>query len=117
LSEKAPSPAKNQFVHISSASICRSYTPTQLSLFALGRDDGQPIAGAPFHAEVIAPMLVDRDSRFEARLEHIDIKRETLKRIGPVHYELEQVSKIGILRKFRKRFGAKTIHDIHFRVG
>jgi predicted nucleic acid-binding Zn ribbon protein len=34
-----------------------------------------------------------------------------------LHYELEQVSKIEILRKLKKRFGAKTIRDIRFRVG
>jgi predicted nucleic acid-binding Zn ribbon protein len=34
-----------------------------------------------------------------------------------LHYELEQVSKIDILRKLKKRFGAKTIRDIRFRVG
>ena len=34
-----------------------------------------------------------------------------------LHYELEQVSKIDILRKLRKRFGGKTIRDVRFRVG
>src|SRR5438067_13501680 len=34
-----------------------------------------------------------------------------------LHYELEQVSKIDILRKLKKRFGTKTIRDIRFRVG
>src|SRR5438445_8839622 len=34
-----------------------------------------------------------------------------------LHYELEQVSKIDILRKLKKRFGGKTIRDIRFRVG
>src|SRR6266480_4813959 len=34
-----------------------------------------------------------------------------------LHYELEQVSKIEILRKLKKRFGGKTIRDIRFRVG
>ena len=34
-----------------------------------------------------------------------------------LHYELEQVSKIGILRKLKKRFGGKTIRDIRFRLG
>jgi hypothetical protein len=34
-----------------------------------------------------------------------------------LHYELEQVSKIDILRKLKKRFGSKTIRDIRFRVG
>ena len=34
-----------------------------------------------------------------------------------LHYELEQVSKIDILRKLKQRFGAKTIRDIRFRVG
>jgi len=34
-----------------------------------------------------------------------------------LHYELEQVSKLEILRKLKKRFGAKTIRDIRFRVG
>ena len=33
------------------------------------------------------------------------------------HYELEQVSKIGILRKLKQRFGAKIIRDLRFRVG
>jgi predicted nucleic acid-binding Zn ribbon protein len=34
-----------------------------------------------------------------------------------LHYELEQVSKIEILRKLKQRFGGKTIRDIRFRVG
>ena len=34
-----------------------------------------------------------------------------------LHYELEQVSKIDILRKLKRRFGAKTIRDVRFRVG
>ena len=34
-----------------------------------------------------------------------------------LHYELEQVSKIDILRKLKKRFGPKTIRAIRFRVG
>jgi predicted nucleic acid-binding Zn ribbon protein len=34
-----------------------------------------------------------------------------------LHYELEQVSKIDILRKLKKRFGGKTIRDVRFRVG
>ena len=34
-----------------------------------------------------------------------------------LHYELEQLSKIEILRKLKQRFGAKIIRDIRFRVG
>src|SRR5207302_5006188 len=34
-----------------------------------------------------------------------------------LHYELEQVSKIDILRKLKRRFGAKVIRDVRFRVG
>jgi predicted nucleic acid-binding Zn ribbon protein len=34
-----------------------------------------------------------------------------------LHYELEQISKIEILRKLKKRFGGKTIRDVRFRVG
>jgi predicted nucleic acid-binding Zn ribbon protein len=34
-----------------------------------------------------------------------------------LHYELEQVSKINILRKLKRRFGNKTIRDIRFRIG
>src|SRR5204862_5686858 len=34
-----------------------------------------------------------------------------------LHYELEQVSKIEILRKLKKRFGGKTIRDLRFRIG
>jgi predicted nucleic acid-binding Zn ribbon protein len=34
-----------------------------------------------------------------------------------LHYELEQISKIDILRKLKQRFGGKTIRDIRFRVG
>jgi hypothetical protein len=34
-----------------------------------------------------------------------------------LHYELEQVSKIDILRRLKKRFGGKTIRDIRFRIG
>ena len=34
-----------------------------------------------------------------------------------LHYELEQVSKIDILRKLKQRFGGKTIRDIRFRLG
>ena len=34
-----------------------------------------------------------------------------------LHYELEQVSKIEVLRRLKQRFGTKTIRDIRFRVG
>jgi predicted nucleic acid-binding Zn ribbon protein len=34
-----------------------------------------------------------------------------------LHYELEQVSKIDILRKLKKRFGTKVIRDLRFRLG
>jgi predicted nucleic acid-binding Zn ribbon protein len=34
-----------------------------------------------------------------------------------LHYELEQVSKIDILRKLKQRFGAKVIRDVRFRIG
>jgi predicted nucleic acid-binding Zn ribbon protein len=34
-----------------------------------------------------------------------------------LHYELEQVSKINVLRKLKQRFGGKTIRDVRFRVG
>lgn len=34
-----------------------------------------------------------------------------------LHYELECVSKAGILRKLKQRFGSKVIRDIRFRVG
>jgi predicted nucleic acid-binding Zn ribbon protein len=34
-----------------------------------------------------------------------------------LHYELEQISKAAILRKLKRRFGAKTIRDIRFRLG
>ena len=34
-----------------------------------------------------------------------------------LHYELEQVSKIDILRKLKQRFGGKVIRDVRFRVG
>jgi len=34
-----------------------------------------------------------------------------------LHYELEQVSKIDILRKLKQRFGPKIIRDVRFRVG
>jgi len=34
-----------------------------------------------------------------------------------LHYELEQVSKIDILRKLKQRFGTKTIRDVRFRIG
>jgi predicted nucleic acid-binding Zn ribbon protein len=34
-----------------------------------------------------------------------------------LHYELEQVSKIDILRKLKQRFGGKVIRDMRFRVG
>jgi predicted nucleic acid-binding Zn ribbon protein len=34
-----------------------------------------------------------------------------------LHYDLEQVSKIDILRKLKQRFGAKVIRDIRFRLG
>jgi predicted nucleic acid-binding Zn ribbon protein len=34
-----------------------------------------------------------------------------------LHYELEQVSKIDILRKLKRRFGPKTIRDVRFRIG
>jgi predicted nucleic acid-binding Zn ribbon protein len=34
-----------------------------------------------------------------------------------LHYELEQISKIDILRKLKRRFGGKIIGDVRFRVG
>jgi predicted nucleic acid-binding Zn ribbon protein len=34
-----------------------------------------------------------------------------------LHYELERVSKMDILRKLKQRFGAKIIRDVRFRVG
>jgi hypothetical protein len=34
-----------------------------------------------------------------------------------LHYDLEQVSKIDILRRLKQRFGGKTIRDVRFRVG
>lgn len=34
-----------------------------------------------------------------------------------LHYELEQVSKIDIVRKLKQRFGAKIIRDVRFRIG
>jgi|SRR5690349_5814871 len=34
-----------------------------------------------------------------------------------LHYELDRVSKIDILRKLKQRFGAKIIRDVRFRVG
>jgi Dna[CI] antecedent, DciA len=34
-----------------------------------------------------------------------------------LHYELEQISKLEILRKLKQRFGGRTIRDIRFRVG
>ena len=34
-----------------------------------------------------------------------------------LHYELEQVAKIDILRKLKQRFGGKIIRDVRFRVG
>ncbi len=34
-----------------------------------------------------------------------------------LHYELEQVSKIDILQKLKRRFGARVIRDVRFRIG
>jgi len=34
-----------------------------------------------------------------------------------LHYELEQISKIEILRKLKQHFGSKIIRDLRFRVG
>ena len=34
-----------------------------------------------------------------------------------LHYELEQISKLEILRKLKQRFSAKVIRDIRFRLG
>jgi predicted nucleic acid-binding Zn ribbon protein len=34
-----------------------------------------------------------------------------------LHYELEQIAKIDILRKLKQRFGGKIIRDLRFRVG
>jgi len=34
-----------------------------------------------------------------------------------LHYELEQVTKIDIVRKLKQRFGGKIIRDIRFRIG
>jgi hypothetical protein len=34
-----------------------------------------------------------------------------------LHYQFEQISKAGILRKLKHRFGAKIIRDVRFRLG
>lgn len=34
-----------------------------------------------------------------------------------LHYELEQIAKIDILRKLKQRFGGNIIRDVRFRVG
>jgi predicted nucleic acid-binding Zn ribbon protein len=34
-----------------------------------------------------------------------------------LHYELEQIAKIDIVRKLKQRFGAKIIRDVRFRIG
>jgi predicted nucleic acid-binding Zn ribbon protein len=34
-----------------------------------------------------------------------------------LHYDLEQIAKIDILRKLKQRFGGKIIRDVRFRVG
>ncbi|SRR5581483_4652541 len=34
-----------------------------------------------------------------------------------LHYELEQVSKIDIVRKLKQRFGGKVVRDVRFRIG
>ena len=34
-----------------------------------------------------------------------------------LHYELERISKMDILRKLKQRFGVKIIRDVRFRVG
>ncbi len=34
-----------------------------------------------------------------------------------LHYQFEQISKVEILRRLKRQFGAKTIRDIRFRVG
>lgn len=34
-----------------------------------------------------------------------------------LHYELEQISKLEILRKLKQRFGGKIVRDLRFRLG
>lgn len=34
-----------------------------------------------------------------------------------LHYELEQVSKIDIVRKLKQRFGPRVVRDVRFRLG
>jgi predicted nucleic acid-binding Zn ribbon protein len=34
-----------------------------------------------------------------------------------LHYELEQVSKIDIVRRLKQRFGARVVRDVRFRIG
>ena len=34
-----------------------------------------------------------------------------------LHYELERIAKIEILRKLKQRFRGKTIRDVRFRLG
>ena len=34
-----------------------------------------------------------------------------------LHYELEQVSKIDIVRKLKRRFGVEVVRDVRFRIG
>ena len=56
--------------------------------------------------------LITRDRR------NVAILKVNSAMLQPVlHYELEQVSKIEILRKLKKGIGGKTIRDVRFRVG
>jgi len=34
-----------------------------------------------------------------------------------LHYELEQIAKMDILRRLKQRFGSRIIRDLRFRVG
>jgi len=48
----------------------------------------------------------------------LELPKRYVRALQPaLHYEAEQVSRIDILRKLKKRFGAKAIRDIRFRVG
>ena len=34
-----------------------------------------------------------------------------------LHYQFEQISKAGILRKLKQRFGSRVVRDVRFRIG
>lgn len=64
-------------------------------------------------AQVVGPFISAHSAPVSLRegVVHVRVLQPAL------HYQLEQISKAEILRKLKRRFGAKVVRDVRFRVG